>query len=38
MKTLRILAMVAVLGMVVSADGVPTVVTYVPDNVLTPLI
>jgi mannose-6-phosphate isomerase-like protein (cupin superfamily) len=35
MKTLRILAMVAVLGMVVSADGVPTVVTYVPNSKVT---
>ena len=35
MKVLRILAMVAVLGMVVSADGVPTVVTYVPNSKVT---
>ena len=35
MKTLRILAMVAVLGMVVSANGVPTVVTYVPNSKVT---
>ena len=35
MKTLRILAMVATLGMVVSADGVPTVVTYVPNSKVT---
>ena len=35
MKTLGILAMVAVLGMVVSADGVPTVVTYVPNSKVT---
>jgi mannose-6-phosphate isomerase-like protein (cupin superfamily) len=35
MKTLRILAMVAILGMVVSADGVPTVVTYVPNSKVT---
>ena len=35
MKTLRILAMVAVMGMVVSADGVPTVVTYVPNSKVT---
>ena len=35
MKTLRILAVVAVLGMVVSADGVPTVVTYVPNSKVT---
>lgn len=35
MKTLRILAMVAMLGMVVSADGVPTVVTYVPNSKVT---
>ena len=35
MKALRILAMVATLGMVVSADGVPTVVTYVPNSKVT---
>ena len=35
MKTLRILAMVAVLGLAVSADGVPTVVTYVPNSKVT---
>ena len=35
MKTLRILAMVAMLSMVVSADGVPTVVTYVPNSKVT---
>jgi mannose-6-phosphate isomerase-like protein (cupin superfamily) len=35
MKTLRILAMVATLGMVVSANGVPTVVTYVPNSKVT---
>ena len=35
MKSLRILAMVAVLGMVVSANGVPTVVTYVPNSKVT---
>jgi mannose-6-phosphate isomerase-like protein (cupin superfamily) len=35
MKTLRVLAMVATLGMVVSADGVPTVVTYVPNSKVT---
>ena len=35
MKTLRILAMVALLSMVVSADGVPTVVTYVPNSKVT---
>jgi mannose-6-phosphate isomerase-like protein (cupin superfamily) len=35
MKTLRILAMVAIVGMVVSADGVPTVVTYVPNSKVT---
>ena len=35
MKALRILAMVAVLGMVVSANGVPTVVTYVPNSKVT---
>ena len=35
MKTLRILVMVAVLSMVVSADGVPTVVTYVPNSKVT---
>jgi mannose-6-phosphate isomerase-like protein (cupin superfamily) len=35
MKTLRILAMVAILSMVVSADGVPTVVTYVPNSKVT---
>ena len=35
MKALRILAIVAVLGMVVSADGVPTVVTYVPNSKVT---
>jgi len=35
MKTLRILAMVAILGMTVSADGVPTVVTYVPNSKVT---
>ena len=35
MKTVRILAMVAILGMVVSADGVPTVVTYVPNSKVT---
>jgi mannose-6-phosphate isomerase-like protein (cupin superfamily) len=35
MKTLQILAMVATLGMVVSADGVPTVVTYVPNSKVT---
>jgi mannose-6-phosphate isomerase-like protein (cupin superfamily) len=35
MKTLRILAMVAVLGMIVSANGVPTVVTYVPNSKVT---
>jgi mannose-6-phosphate isomerase-like protein (cupin superfamily) len=35
MKTLRILAMVVILGMVVSADGVPTVVTYVPNSKVT---
>lgn len=35
MTTLRILAMVAILGMVVSADGVPTVVTYVPNSKVT---
>jgi mannose-6-phosphate isomerase-like protein (cupin superfamily) len=35
MKTLRIVAMMAVLGMVVSADGVPTVVTYVPNSKVT---
>jgi mannose-6-phosphate isomerase-like protein (cupin superfamily) len=35
MKTLRILAMVAILGMVVAADGVPTVVTYVPNSKVT---
>ena len=35
MKTLRILPMVAILGMVVSADGVPTVVTYVPNSKVT---
>ena len=35
MKTLRILAMVALLGMVVTADGVPTVVTYVPNSKVT---
>jgi mannose-6-phosphate isomerase-like protein (cupin superfamily) len=35
MKSLRILAMVAVLGMVVSAAGVPTVVTYVPNSKVT---
>jgi mannose-6-phosphate isomerase-like protein (cupin superfamily) len=35
MKTLKILAMVAILSMVVSADGVPTVVTYVPNSKVT---
>ena len=35
MKTLPIVAMVTVLGMVVSADGVPTVVTYVPSSKVT---
>lgn len=35
MKTLRILAMVMTLGMAVSADGVPTVVTYVPNSKVT---
>jgi mannose-6-phosphate isomerase-like protein (cupin superfamily) len=35
MKTLRILAMVAILGMIVNADGVPTVVTYVPNSKVT---
>jgi mannose-6-phosphate isomerase-like protein (cupin superfamily) len=35
MKTLKILAMVATLSMVVSADGVPTVVTYVPNSKVT---
>ena len=35
MKTLRIVAMVTVLGLVVSADGVPTVVTYVPNSKVT---
>jgi mannose-6-phosphate isomerase-like protein (cupin superfamily) len=35
MKTLRMLAIVAILGMVVSADGVPTVVTYVPNSKVT---
>jgi mannose-6-phosphate isomerase-like protein (cupin superfamily) len=35
MKTLRILAMVLTLGIVVSADGVPTVVTYVPNGKVT---
>jgi mannose-6-phosphate isomerase-like protein (cupin superfamily) len=35
MKTLGILAMVAMLSMVVSADGVPTVVTYVPNSKVT---
>ena len=35
MKTLPLLAMVATLGMVVSADGVPTVVTYVPNSKVT---
>ena len=35
MKTLRILAMVALLSMVASADGVPTVVTYVPNSKVT---
>jgi mannose-6-phosphate isomerase-like protein (cupin superfamily) len=35
MKTLRILVMVGVLSMVVSADGVPTVVTYVPNSKVT---
>jgi mannose-6-phosphate isomerase-like protein (cupin superfamily) len=36
MKTLRILAMVVMtMGMVVSADGVPTVVTYVPNSKVT---
>ena len=35
MKTLLLLAMVATLGMVVSADGVPTVVTYVPNSKVT---
>ena len=35
MKTLKIVAMVAILGMVVSADGVPTVVTYVPNSKVT---
>jgi len=35
MKTLKTLAMVATLSMVVSADGVPTVVTYVPNSKVT---
>jgi mannose-6-phosphate isomerase-like protein (cupin superfamily) len=35
MKTLGILAMVALLSMGVSADGVPTVVTYVPNSKVT---
>ena len=35
MKTLGILAMVVMLSMVVSADGVPTVVTYVPNSKVT---
>ena len=35
MKTLGILAMVALLSMVISADGVPTVVTYVPNSKVT---
>ena len=35
MKTLRILAMVALVSIVVSADGVPTVVTYVPNSKVT---
>ena len=35
MKTLRIVAMVALLSMGVSADGVPTVVTYVPNSKVT---
>jgi mannose-6-phosphate isomerase-like protein (cupin superfamily) len=35
MKTLLLLAMVATLGMVISADGVPTVVTYVPNSKVT---
>jgi mannose-6-phosphate isomerase-like protein (cupin superfamily) len=35
MKTLRILALVVTVSMVVRADGVPTVVTYVPNSTVT---
>jgi len=35
MKTLQLLAMVVMLSVLVNADGVPTVVTYVPNSKVT---
>jgi len=35
MKTLQLLAMVVMLSVLVTADGVPTVVTYVPNSKVT---